>query len=174
MKTRIAVVAAVVAVILIGLATFVAVRAFKTGEAQVLLKRHCDSAGGLPDPACTPGAIDSRVTQDNIATTICVTGYTAKVRPPAAYTNALKRLQIAQYGYSDKDPSHYEEDHLIPLELGGSPGDAKNLWPEPEAGEGSADAKDRVENLLHARVCAGRMTLAAAQVAIATDWRTAA
>jgi hypothetical protein len=46
------------------------------------------------------------VTQANIATTICVRGYTANVRPPAAFTGALKRLQIAQYGYADTDPSH--------------------------------------------------------------------
>jgi len=31
--------------------------------------------------------------------------------------------------YVDKAPSHYEEDHLISLELGGNPRDPKNLWP---------------------------------------------
>ena len=40
----------------------------------------------LPDPACTPGAIDPAVTQADIATTICRTGYTATVRPPAKDT----------------------------------------------------------------------------------------
>jgi hypothetical protein len=173
-RRRVAVVAAIVLVVVIGAVIFLVVRAFSTGEAQVVLKRHCHSVGGLPDPACTPGAIDPRVTQANIATTICVPGYTAKVRPPAAYTGALKRLQIAQYGYADTDPSHYEEDHLIPLELGGSPGDVKNLWPEPESGDASAGDKDRVENLLRARVCAGSTTLAQAQSAIARDWRSAA
>ena len=31
--------------------------------------------GGLPDPKCTPGAINPSVTQDNIKNTICVPGY---------------------------------------------------------------------------------------------------
>ena len=34
--------------------------------------------------------------------------------------------------YADTNPiSDYEEDHLIPLELGGSPTSPLNLWPEP-------------------------------------------
>jgi len=32
--------------------------------------------------------------------------------------------------YVDKTPSHYEEDRLISLELGGNPRDPKNLWLE--------------------------------------------
>jgi hypothetical protein len=30
-------------------------------------------------------------------------------------------------------PSEYEEDHFIPLELGGAPRNPKNLWPEPRS-----------------------------------------
>ena len=43
-----------------------------------------DAASGdyLPDPVCTPGAADPAVTQDNIDSTICTSGYTATVRPP--------------------------------------------------------------------------------------------
>jgi hypothetical protein len=59
---------------------------------------NCHSIGGLPDPKCTPGAVDSRVTQDNIRSTICAGGYTATVRPPSAYTDALKAQQIKEYG----------------------------------------------------------------------------
>jgi hypothetical protein len=43
------------------------------------------------------------------------------VRPPTTYTNKLKAQQIAEYGYSDTSLSDYEEDHLIPLELGDAP-----------------------------------------------------
>jgi hypothetical protein len=127
-------------------------------------------AGGLlPDPSCTPGAATSVVTQENTGGTICVAGYTKTVRPSASYTNALKTKQIKQYGYTDTDPSHYEEDHLISLELGGAPSDPRNLWPERGA---SPNPKDRVENRLHAEVCARQISLADAQNIISTDWRT--
>jgi len=133
----------------------------------------CHSSGGLPDPKCTPGAVDPRVTQVNIHATICVSGYTATIRPPSAYTEALKTQQIKEYGYVDTNLADYEEDHLIPLELGGNPTDTKNLWPEPRGGAESATDKDRVENALHAKVCGGALTLNAAQSAIAIDWESA-
>src|SRR5712692_4628034 len=85
----------------------------------------CHSIGGLPDPLCTPGVADPRVTQDNIHATICVAGYTITVRPPSSYTDALKQQQISQYGYWDTSLADYEEDHLIPLELGGHPTDRR-------------------------------------------------
>jgi hypothetical protein len=44
----------------------------------------------LPDPVRTPGALNPEVTQETIGTTICVRGWTRKVRPPPAYTHALK------------------------------------------------------------------------------------
>jgi len=65
------------------------------------------------DPACTPGATDPRVTQDDVQQTICRPGYSAGVRPPAAYTEQLKRQGIADYGYSATNPADYEEDHLV-------------------------------------------------------------
>ena len=138
--------------------------------AVVAVSTHCNSVDGLPDPICTPGAVDPRVTQDNIATTICVRGYTKTVRPPAGYTNDLKVHQIAEYGYAGTNLADYEEDHLIPLELGGHPTDPKNLWPQPRSGHHPASQKDQVENSLHSKVCAGAMTLAAAQAAIAANW----
>ncbi|MCO5967013.1 hypothetical protein [Actinoallomurus soli] len=127
----------------------------------------------LPDPACQPGAINPDVTQETIGSTICVAGWTRTVRPPVAYTNALKARQIAEYGYSDTNPANYEEDHLIPLELGGAPRDPRNLWPEPryDAGGGTAADKDEVENALRKKVCAGLTPLAAARTIMAVDWR---
>jgi hypothetical protein len=97
------------------------------------------------------------------------------VRPPTSYTNPLKTQQIRQYRYTDTRVASYEEDHEIPLELGGSPRDPKDLWPEPRhASTGqTAASKDRVENKLKSMVCAGTAGLNAAQQAIATDWRTA-
>ena len=125
----------------------------------------------LPNPAWQPGVTSPAVTQDNIQSTICVSGYTATVRPPISYTNALKVQQIAQYGYADTNPSDYEEDHLISLEVGGDPKDPKNLWPQPRRSEPyNASVKDTLENVLKGKVCSGELTLAAAQHAIATDW----
>src|SRR5258708_5170319 len=78
-----------------------------------------DPQAYLPDPNCTPGVINSTVTQANSTTTICISGFTKTIRPPASYTNNLKREQIKKYGYTDTNPHDYEEDHLISLELGG-------------------------------------------------------
>ena len=122
----------------------------------------------LPDPACTPGAVNPGVTQADIASTICQSGWTATVRPPESYTYDLKVQQMAAYGEAGPT-SAYEEDHLIPLELGGSPASPLNLWPEPG---GSPNQKDEVENAAKYAVCDGEITLAYAQNAIATDWVT--
>lgn len=126
----------------------------------------------LPDASRTPGATNPAVTQANIAQTICMTGYTATIRPPASYTTGLKRQQLASgYAYNgDTNTRDYEEDHLISLEIGGSPDSPQNLWPEPYAGSDGAKVKDKVENKLHALVCSSQLTLAAAQHAIATNW----
>lgn len=125
----------------------------------------------LPNPAWQPGVLNPDVTQDDIQTTICVSGYTAKIRPPVSYTDKLKVQQIAQYGYADTTPSDYEEDHLISLEVGGSPTDPKNLWPQPRNSTPyNASTKDTLENTLKGMVCSGQITLATAQHAIATDW----
>jgi hypothetical protein len=108
----------------------------------------------------TPGVLNPAVTQSTISSTICVRGWTRTVRPPTTYTNELKLRQMALYGETGS-PSAYQEDHLISLELGGDPTDPRNLWPEPYPR--AADV-DRIENDLNARVCAGSLTLAEAQL----------
>lgn len=126
---------------------------------------------GRPDPVCTPGATNPAVTQATIGTTICVSGWTATVRPPASYTNALKVRQIKAYGFADTKTADFEEDHLVPLELAGSPKDPRNLWPELRAAAGGrAETKDAEENDLKRKVCSGALTLAQAQQQILTDW----
>ncbi|TQF01358.1 hypothetical protein E6W39_02785 [Kitasatospora acidiphila] len=130
----------------------------------------------LPDPNCTPGVLNPDVTQDTIDSTICVSGWTATIRPSTSYTNRLKAQGISDYGYTDTNMSDYEEDHFIPLELGGSPTDPQNLWPEPHYSTGSGGTsytKDAVENKLKKAVCSGTVALTDAQNAIATDWTTA-
>lgn len=132
--------------------------------------QRCHAHHGLPDRTCTPGALNLSVTQASLSSTICKSGWTATVRPPSSYTGPLKTRQITQYGYTDTSPAGYEEDHLVPLELGGNPTSPANLWPEPEAGTYGFHAKDKVENAARAAVCDGRRTLAAMQHAMEVNW----
>lgn len=144
-----------------------------TGEAPpACQERKAGNGQPLPDPTCTPGVISTAVTQDNLSSTICRSGYTATVRPPASNTGAFKRKIMTAY-HEPGSASDYELDHLISLELGGS-NDAGNLWPEHnDHPPGAINSKDPVENALNRAVCSHKVTLAAAQTAIATDWTTA-
>ena len=127
----------------------------------------------LPDAKLTPGAIDPYVTPHNLQSTVCVKGYTASVRPDKRVTNRLKREQIRQYRYSDTDPRNYEQDHLIPLSIGGNPSDPRNMWPQPRSGEWSAEQKNDLEFVVYRMVCNGDIDLAQAQEKIARDWTAA-
>lgn len=139
-------------------------------KAQSAQISPCHINGVLPDSNCTPGVNDQNVTQENIYQTICTRGYTKGVRPILDYTEKLKTEQIQEYGYTDRNLRDYEEDHLIPLELGGNPSDPKNLWPEPLD---SAHKKDNIENLCNKKVCNGKLDLGKAQRDISTNWQTA-
>jgi hypothetical protein len=107
-----------------------------------------------------PGVIDESVTESNVQSTVCVGGYTRNVRPPTSYTTKLKIQQLHDLGYFDQDPTHYEEDHLISLSLGGHPTDPNNLWPEPWS---QAHASDPYEFILYTNLCLGSITLKQAQ-----------
>lgn len=130
----------------------------------------------LPVSSVTPGATNPAVTQSNIQKTICVSGYTATIRPTSSYTTKLKMQQLKSSPYSrygSTSTSLFEEDHLIPLELGGNPTSPLNLWPEPWNDAYGAHKKDVLENLLHKLVCSGSLDLRTAQSAIATNWYSA-
>lgn len=134
----------------------------------------------LPNPKLTPGALNPAVTTDTMKSTICrrKSGYTRTIRPKVHYTEELKRDGIRAYRYPEQlgheafRLGEYEEDHLIPLEIGGSPTAPQNLWPEPHhvAGGWGSRTKDQLENRLHFLVCSGRLNLADAQREIATNW----
>ncbi|MFF0013352.1 hypothetical protein [Streptomyces sp. NPDC005374] len=132
----------------------------------------------LEDPTCTPGAISPAVTQANLKSTICRKGgYTSGIRPSTYVTGKEKKLNAASYGFTGR-MGDAEYDHLISLQLGGDPNDPRNLWVEPAdpghpKGAGVNNKKDPVETKLHTAVCNGKVTLAAAQRAIVTDWSTA-
>jgi hypothetical protein len=132
----------------------------------------CHAGGSrhdLPDPSCTPGEADGRVTQANIHRTICVRGYSASVRPPVSETEPIKRERMHAYGMDSVRLVNVELDHVAPLSLGGA-STRPNLWPQlwPDA-----HRKDALENRLHSLVCNGQLDLAAAQRAITSNWEVA-
>ena len=108
------------------------------------------------------GALNPAVTQATIHQTICVAGYTDSIRPPSSFTDALKAQQIQALALSGPLGA-FEEDHIIPLELGGAPRDPANLQPVPLA---VARRDDVLETRLHNAVCAGTLSLDAAQAQI--------
>jgi hypothetical protein len=122
------------------------------------------------DPCHTGGvtycALNPAVTQAAVAQTICVRGWTSTIRPPESYTESLKRQQIAHEGLAG-GLSSYEEDHRMPLELGGAPSDVMNLSPELGA---SPNPKDSDETSLKTAVCDGQLTLAQAQQRLVATW----
>ena len=140
------------------------------GRVTGTIHGHCSyrDHGQLPDPRCTPGSIDPDATQADIRSTICKKGWTATVRPPEPQTEQFK-YHVAYPAYGTPQSERTELDHLVPLELGGS-NDATNLWPEYPP---TPNPKDKVEDALNAAVCEGRVSLTAAQDAIAADWLTA-
>lgn len=145
-----------------------------------LIVAGCMSHGGLPDPFCTPGALNSAVSQANIASTVCTAGWTATIRPPDdAAWQTIKKGRMTAYGYAGQSPALFELDHLVSLELGGNPTAIMNLWPElwaDQPGAPGARTKDRLETALKDHVC-GRVSptinLADAQQQIMTDWEAA-
>jgi hypothetical protein len=127
--------------------------------------------GQLPDPACTPGAYDPKVT----AEILCDPAYSTDVyRPPSSQTTRFKYL-VAYPAYGIEGRPKSELDHLINLDLGGS-NDGANLWPEIGS---IPNPKDKVEGDLHDYVCQGGSVaerasrLHAARLAIAANWQTA-
>lgn len=124
-------------------------------------------------------AINPAVTQSNIRTTICVSGWTATIRPPDTYTTLLKLEQLAVM-FPDLTPMQirntaklYEEDHILPLSSGGHPKSPKNLEPQLWSGKYGAHAKDVIELKVHKDICLGKLTLAQGQeIFISGSWKT--
>ncbi|PKW00213.1 hypothetical protein [Amycolatopsis echigonensis] len=122
----------------------------------------------VPDPACTPGAVNPQVNQADIGSTVCKSGWTKTVRPPTSKTNSMKAATAKAYSLQPGATGEY--DHLVSLELGGAPDDPRNLWVEPGK---IPNPKDAVENKLKDAVCSGLIPLTTAQTAIAHSWTTA-
>ncbi len=116
----------------------------------------------LSDPRFTPG--EARPLAENA---VCATKWGKDERH---VTLKMKRTVCGLYGETEGCPGRgFEVDHLISRELGGADTIA-NLFPQPI---GQARLKDRLENRLHREVCAGAISLHAAQIEIAKNWWTA-
>jgi hypothetical protein len=107
------------------------------------------------------------VTELTLGQTICVPGWIASITPDVEYTGRLKVQGISDYGYKDQSFADYQEDALVPLQLGGDPRDERNLWPQTVS---AASTKDVEEDSLNRQVCAGSTTLEAAQHVLLADW----
>ncbi len=138
----------------------------KIGRSVNLRRRtrgsHCRLRGPLPDRRCTPGSVFSKSTPR----LFCKSGYTRLVRHVTA---ATKRKIYAAYGITSHHAGQYEIDHLVPLELGGSNSIA-NLFPEAAKPRPGFHDKDRLENEVHDRACAGQNGFRSLQKRIASDW----
>jgi hypothetical protein len=129
----------------------------------------------IPDPNCTPGAINPTLTVDVLRDPRFRTGC---VRQHAT-TETQKATTYGLYGIphpsNNTGPNQTcELDHLISLELGGAD-TLDNIWPQCGPPGGSLSQrffkeKDGVENYLAKMVKTGQMDLGAAQHGIATDW----
>jgi hypothetical protein len=113
------------------------------------------------NPAVTPSTLQS---------TICVKGWTTSIRPPVSYTNRIKKQRMADMGLPLELIGDFQLDHKLPLSLGGSPDDPRNLVLQDQD---EAEEKDAVERCLPAAVCAGAVDLNQAQQAMWRDWRSA-
>lgn len=106
----------------------------------------------LPNLTLTPGKVRPLTTE-----TVCATKWGLDAR----HVTARMRLHVfVAYGIPAAERRRYVIDHLIARELAGAD-DVLNLWPQPIS---ESRQKDRLwENGLHRQVCAGTLTLAAAQ-----------
>jgi hypothetical protein len=107
---------------------------------------------GEADRKCTYGAINPLVTQDNLGSTICAKGWTAKQRPSTSVTNRIRDGQLIRYyGSAAPAASAVREDHLISLELGGAPRDPANLYPQRYADSIEKDREEDCPAMAHRR-----------------------
>jgi len=127
----------------------------------------------IPDHQRTPGTINPKVTQENLKATVCISGQSRTIRPPASYTNRLKAKQMREV--SLPGTAHdYHEDHLVPLCAGGHPTDPRDLWPQPLTGKWADKVKDQLEASACRQVCRGDITLKDGQaIFLEPDWTKA-
>ena len=140
-----------------------------------------DNPWGLPRQDLSPGAIISSTDASHICP------HVDPALEAARPSSADKANNYSRYGLSYPQPfGLIEDDHVVPIELNGQPNNQLNLYPEPNTPPDPAmekkwglspafvhNPKDILEDVLHQLVCAGKVELAEAQTAIATNWPAA-
>jgi hypothetical protein len=129
----------------------------------------------IPDPTCTPGAINPTVTLQVLQSGQFKTG----CERDRASSAKEKSGTYAEYNIEHPEDNRGQKqmcelDHLVSLELGGAD-TVDNIWPQcgPDGvplAKRYFKIKDSVENYLAARVRAGEISLEDAQRGIAKDW----
>ena len=129
----------------------------------------------IPDPACTPGAINPTVTLKVLQSG----GFKTGCERNQASTMKAKNATYDEYKITHPEDNKgqnqtCELDHLVSLELGGVD-TVDNIW--PQCGPNDVvlaqryfKIKDSVENYLAVQVRKGELDLAEAQHGIAQDW----
>ncbi|UWZ84528.1 hypothetical protein [Occallatibacter riparius] len=138
-------------------------------------KVHQKNGFPMPDPGCTPGAINPTVTLDVLKSSNFATGCIRnKVESEDAKGAAYAWYALLAPSHNKGATQTCELDHLVPLELGG--GDSMdNIWAQCGPSgvvlkERYFKQKDEVERYLAGQVKAGAMDLKTAQRAIAKDY----
>lgn len=140
--------------------------------ASLVLTATAACSADLPDPNLTPGAVASTDPAE-----VCE----SDGLPGSAYSRAhrsmnelARRADFARYGIPWSQRGRYEDDHLVPLCLGGSDTVA-NRWPQPRSSEWNAYQKDDLEAYACQMVCRGLLSLDEAQgwFLPPVDWRDA-
>ena len=150
------------------------------GQLSMNTKKHCHTrmrnGYPIPDPKCTPGAINPTVTSAVLRDPYFFKANCVRNR---VTTEREKAATYRWYGIRPRGDKHgsrqiCELDYLVPLELGGAD-TLDNVW--PECGPANVPVwkryfrrKDLVEGYLTKRVEEGKMKLWDAQQGIAKDW----
>jgi len=129
----------------------------------------------LPDPACSPGAINPTVSLEVLRDSL----FTTRLLRDAVTSHREKEVLYARYGLEHPEHNRGKEqicelDHIVPLELGGADS-LDNIFPMCDTrpvpfAERSFHLKDIVEHYLSWAVRSGQIPLETAQQDIAQDW----
>lgn len=129
----------------------------------------------IPDPSCSPGAINPTVTieilRDPKFRTSCLRDGATSA---AAKSKTYAWYRIAKPKNNAGRKQQCELDHIVSLELGGSDS-LGNIWPQCGPSGVKLNAryfkiKDKVENYLAKAVREGTISLRDAQRGVAEDW----
>jgi hypothetical protein len=151
-----------VAPIVSGIVAVVAIAAWAAGDKPALV---------VPNPVITRGEV---ATSDKAEICRWVDGLSYSQNHRLSQNPETKRQVLARYGVAWSERADFEDDHDVPLCLGGSDSIA-NRWPQPRVGVWNSAKKDDLEAVACRQVCDGEVRLETAQgwFLAPADWRVA-